>query len=98
MRLCLHIRTQIKRKFPLNFYFCLPGPLPSTWDRYSMKFANGNTAGGQEVGTWFALEERSVFQERERNSTSKRMAVRLLEGRGRPFQTEMGICKEKAGK
>ena len=65
-----------------------------------MKFANGNTAGGQEVGTWFAREERSVFQERERNSTSERMAVRLLEGRGRPCskQQEMGICKEKAGK
>lgn len=47
MRLRLHIRTQ--SKVSLNFYFCLPGPLLSTWDRYSMTFANGNTAGGQEV-------------------------------------------------
>ena len=45
-----------------------------------MKFANGN-AGGQEVPGlhW----RKSVFQERERNSTSKRVAVRLLEGQGR---------------
>lgn len=47
-----------------------------------MKFANGNAAGGQEVPGlhW----RKSVFQERERNSTSKRVAVRLLEGQGRP--------------